>query len=747
MSVVTNASDLVITGIVDGPLSGGVPKAIELYVVNSIPNLSNYGLGSANNGGGTDGEEFTFPAVSASSGNYIYISSESEGFNSFFGFDPDYTNGAASINGDDAIELFKDGEVIDVFGVINIDGTGEAWEYLDGWAYRKDFTEADGSTFELANWSFSGIDVLDGATTNASATTPFPIGTYQYISSSTSPTITNIEQTPTDVNSSNTVSISAEITDNGIVESVKLYWGIATETYTDSINMTASGNIYTTDTDIPAHVHSTTVYYNIKAIDNDSEISISGEYSYIVKDYDLEPTKHVTNFVATKVGSNKIILSWNEDDGSVVPAGYLLKASTVDNITSPVDQTPIVDELTIGDDTGAVNIPHNRISYEWTGLDPETTYHFRIYPYTNSGSIIDYKTNSTIPADNNTTTSTDLLPTYYSTTTGLIGLPLKEELNNLIDAHNTFPYSDSNTDVWDILKLTDKDTINPNNVLLIYKGNSIDAAQEFNSGNGWTREHVWAKSHGNFGTEQGPGTDVHHLRACDGSINSSRSNLDFDNGGDQHSEATECYYDNDSWEVRHAVKGDIARMLFYMATRYEGEDGDLDLEIVDYIPSSPSMQPLHGKLSTLISWHNEDPVDVYERKRNEIIYSFQGNRNPYIDHPEFVSDVWNNLPNSIEDTPLVAMTYELGNAYPNPFNPSTTINYSIPENCFVKLNIYNIQGKLINTLVQESKNSGNYEVSWNGLDRNNLQVGNGVYFYQLSTNTGFHKTAKIILLK
>ncbi|MDC6366154.1 MULTISPECIES: endonuclease/exonuclease/phosphatase family protein [Flavobacteriaceae] len=184
--------DLLITGVVDGPLSGGVPKAIELYVNNDIADLSTYGIGSANNGGGTDGEEFTFPAVSASAGTFIYIASESTGFESYFGFAPDYTTSAAAINGDDAIELFFEGSVIDVFGDINVDGSGQAWDYLDGWAYRNDGTGPDGSTFVLANWTYSGIDTLDGTTTNDTAGLPFPIGTYGGGSSNENPELISI---------------------------------------------------------------------------------------------------------------------------------------------------------------------------------------------------------------------------------------------------------------------------------------------------------------------------------------------------------------------------------------------------------------------------------------------------------------------------------------------------------------------------------------------------------------------------
>jgi HYR domain-containing protein len=169
---------LLIAGVIDGPLSGGVPKAVEFYALNAIADLSLYGFGSANNGGGSDGQEFTFPAVAVPAGAYIWVASEAAGFNTFFGFNPDYTSNAASINGDDAIELFFNGAVIDVFGDINQDGTGQPWEYMDGWAYRINNTGPDGSTFLLANWTFSGPNALDGETSNATAVTPWPISTY-----------------------------------------------------------------------------------------------------------------------------------------------------------------------------------------------------------------------------------------------------------------------------------------------------------------------------------------------------------------------------------------------------------------------------------------------------------------------------------------------------------------------------------------------------------------------------------------
>lgn len=183
------AQEIRITGVIDGPLSGGVPKAVEIYVASDIADLSVYGVGSANNGGGSDGEEFTFPAVAASAGDFIYVASEATGFTSFFGFAPNYTSSAMSINGDDAVELFASGVVVDVFGDINVDGSGEPWEHLDGWAYRSDNTGPDGSIFTLGNWTFSGPNALDGETTNATAAAPFPLGTFTLATGDVPPTV------------------------------------------------------------------------------------------------------------------------------------------------------------------------------------------------------------------------------------------------------------------------------------------------------------------------------------------------------------------------------------------------------------------------------------------------------------------------------------------------------------------------------------------------------------------------------
>jgi plastocyanin len=210
---VSGTNAMILTGVADGPLPGGKPKAIEVYVTEDIADLSVYGLGSANNGQGSDDQEFTFPAESASAGTYIWITGNLVEFETYFGFAATYedTDGASNVNGDDAVELFFNGEVVDVFGDINVDGTGEAWEYLDSWAYRLSGTQADGSTFNIGNWSFGGVDVFDGTSVNSEAVSPFPIGTYTV--DGTVPVTAGNDEVTTDQNVAVTFDVSAN--DNG----------------------------------------------------------------------------------------------------------------------------------------------------------------------------------------------------------------------------------------------------------------------------------------------------------------------------------------------------------------------------------------------------------------------------------------------------------------------------------------------------------------------------------------------------
>lgn len=226
--------------------------------------------------------------------------------------------------------------------------------------------------------------------------------------------------------------------------------------------------------------------------------------------------------------------------------------------------------------------------------------------------------------------------TYYAGTSGLTGPSLEAKLHTIISTGVT---TLSYPKVWDALKDTDQDPANAGNVIELYTGKSIAKSREGGGVDDWNREHVWAKSHGDFGTSNGPGTDVHHLRPTDVTVNSARGSKDFDSGGTQNNEAPGNYTDADSWEPRDAVKGDVARMIFYMSVRWDGGDGKPDLEVNDTVNNGSA--PHMGKLSTLKRWNQQDPPDAFEKSRNEKIFlTWQHNRNPFIDHPEWVTLIW-----------------------------------------------------------------------------------------------------------
>lgn len=226
---------------------------------------------------------------------------------------------------------------------------------------------------------------------------------------------------------------------------------------------------------------------------------------------------------------------------------------------------------------------------------------------------------------------------YFGIPSDTTGNDLKAQLHDLIDDHEALNYRE----LWDALAYTDQDPNNPGHVILLYTGWSLPADAHGNDPSGWNREHVWSKSRGDFGTRQGAGTDLHAIRPAEVTVNTARGNKAFDEGGEPYIDRdgfTNCRRDQDSWEPRPEVRGDIARMLFYMAVRYE--DPELDLELTEDTASQGNKSPAHGVLTTLLNWHQQDPPDAYEQERNNRIEQIQGNRNPFIDRPEFVERIW-----------------------------------------------------------------------------------------------------------
>jgi len=168
-------ASLELKGILDltVPSGGNDGKAIHLVANADIADLSTYGIGVANNGGGTDGQEYTFPNQAVAAGDHILVARDTSAMGSYL-CDGDCstkfqhvleTDSHISQNGDDAIELFENGSVIETFGDPTTDGTGQDWEYKDSWAYK------------VVNntWTYGEVDCTDGSETSATSRCPYTV--------------------------------------------------------------------------------------------------------------------------------------------------------------------------------------------------------------------------------------------------------------------------------------------------------------------------------------------------------------------------------------------------------------------------------------------------------------------------------------------------------------------------------------------------------------------------------------------
>ncbi|MBN2696532.1 MAG: endonuclease [Bacilli bacterium] len=226
-----------------------------------------------------------------------------------------------------------------------------------------------------------------------------------------------------------------------------------------------------------------------------------------------------------------------------------------------------------------------------------------------------YQTTFTIMVLPNSTGLYITMP-YYESAEGLMGEVLVLELNEIL---NQGFISHSYSSASYKLDETDEDPAIPGNVILVYSGYSVSGV--WDAGATWNKEHVWPQSL--LGDDAEMVADIHNLKPANPSFNQDRSNK-------YYSESSTLV----SYEPRDEVKGDVARILFYMVVMYYPV-----LELVDTAPMTYQM----GLLSVLLDWHELDPVDDFERNRNDEIYEYQNNRNPFIDYPEFVDLIWDNL--------------------------------------------------------------------------------------------------------
>ena len=233
---------------------------------------------------------------------------------------------------------------------------------------------------------------------------------------------------------------------------------------------------------------------------------------------------------------------------------------------------------------------------------------------------------------------------YYNSLDGLSGASLKQAVQDII-ANPSIVRAQTYADIVDILKEADQNPKNSNEVWLLYTEQGrpkLDYQTTSNNVGKWNREHVYPRSRGGFNSIDADdiadgkdiywtteadslrhgNSDAHALRAADGPENSIRNNQNYGTSE----------YDGPTGNAG-SFKSDVARSIFYMVIRYNG------IDVVDGYPVDTTPGFI-GDLATLLDWHRADPPDDYEMNRNNIVYTWQYNRNPFIDEPDLVEYLW-----------------------------------------------------------------------------------------------------------
>jgi endonuclease I len=316
---------------------------------------------------------------------------------------------------------------------------------------------------------------------------------------------------------------------------------------------------------------------------------------------------------------------------------------------------------------------------------------------------------------------------YYDSASGLSGILLQQALHDIIDNHTYVTYAQ----LWTAFQSTDKKS--DGKVWDMYSDNpSGTPAYTFTfvtdqcgnyskEGDCYNREHSFPKSW--FGGEVEPMyTDLFHLYPTDGKVNGMRDNYPFgtvtnptwtSTNGSKLGPSSYPGYTGIVFEPINAYKGDFARTYFYMAVRYYKEDSGWPGS--DMVIGS---QPKSWALKMLLEWDISDPVSQKEKDRNEAIYSIQGNRNPFIDNPAYVSLIWGTQ-TGMHETNDNNVEIKL---HPNPASDYVTIELPCCFPDYYTIKIFDLAGR-----VAVSRSVGGKPVIF---DVSGLE--NGYYFLSVS---------------
>jgi endonuclease I len=320
---------------------------------------------------------------------------------------------------------------------------------------------------------------------------------------------------------------------------------------------------------------------------------------------------------------------------------------------------------------------------------------------------------------------------YYSSTQGLKGQALRNELHEIIKNNFVIPYSG----LWSVFPFTDSKA--NGKVWDIYSfvpGGSQPYEYTFGAnqcGNYtaeshcYNREHSWPQSW--FAGAVGPDSDLFHIYPTDGFVNAKRGNFPYGNVGSSTwtslngSKLGNCVnpgYSSTVFEPINEFKGDLARTFFYMTTRYLDEDASWSSS-----PATNKCEILLWQRNVLLQWHHQDPVSQKEIARNDSIYRYQGNRNPFIDAPAFADSIWL----SVVGIPEISKKMEAVSIYPV---PAENKFYIESINGFIEvlhLTVRSVKGEVIFSTILEGDKSDMDCSLWNA----------GVYFIEVKSNKNY----------
>ncbi|MFH1689375.1 MAG: endonuclease [Candidatus Eisenbacteria bacterium] len=342
-------------------------------------------------------------------------------------------------------------------------------------------------------------------------------------------------------------------------------------------------------------------------------------------------------------------------------------------------------------------------------------------------------------------------PGYYDSAEGLLGETLQAALHAIIDNHivQTYTYSwtafrstddKPNGKVWDIYSDV-PGGVPPYEYTFGVDEGGVGGIE----GTGYNREHSWPSSW--YGGEISPMySDLFLLYPTDNYVNGQRGSDPYGEvdspfwtslNGSKKGNCTYPGYSGLAFEPIDAYKGDLARTYFYVTSRYYSEDAAWPGSAM-----TDGAEILPWAVNLLLEWHVDDPVSRKELERNGTIYTMQGNRNPFIDRPEFAAAMYVTTGVGEMDEPA----FRLHQNAPNPFNPTTTMSFSLSVEADVELSIHDVSGRRVATLASGSFPAGRHAVVWDGRVEGATLVASGVYFCRLLAGDEA-MTVKMILLK